>query len=457
MNVRTRFNIAFTILTAGVLILFAGSIFLSSKKIRQKEFYEVLRKEAFIKANLFLETDLSTEHLEFFYSNINESSDKISLVLYDEAFNELYRNFPATVESDSLRRKFEEIYTAKGYELQQQIQSIATTFKISSKDYYVLSSGKDTYGQEELIHLLKILGITAFVAILLLYALSLYFSKRIFSPVTEMTQDINKITTAHLDLRLKSHNYKGELNKLASIFNQMLDRLENSFDSQKEFVAHISHELRTPLAAIIIDMQLALSQTHSKDEYRETLERSLTDAKKIVKLSNNLLDLAKANYDPLEVGYTSLRIDEVLLDACQDAKKAIPDCSIQIEFESDSIAEELMTVMGNPYLLNVACKNLIENACKFSKDKHCLIRIGHTKKMVRVEFIDNGIGISEEELEHIFVAFYRGSQQDNYEGYGIGLPLTQKILQQHKGKIKVKSSPKHGSTFTIYLPHRAGN
>ena len=172
-------------------------------------------------------------------------------------------------------------------------------------------------------------------------------------------------------------------------------------------------------------------------------------------LSNNLLDLAKANYDPKEVGYTPLRIDEVLLEAYQEIQQGSAPCTVQMEFVGDTTDEHFMTVVGNPYLLKVACKNLIENACKFSYDHHCYIRIGFTNKMVKIEFIDNGIGIDDEDLDHIFVPFYRGSSQSDYDGYGIGLPVTQKILVQHSGELKVTTSPEQGSTFTMYIPHLA--
>src|SRR5699024_1011272 len=148
-------------------------------------------------------------------------------------------------------------------------------FKSGDKDFIVLASGEDYYGQRKMYELLYILGFTAIISIAILYALGFYFSRRLVHPIVEMTREINKITAAHLDLRLKPLKHKDELNELGAIFNQMLDRLENSFDSQKEFVAHISHELRTPLAAMITDLELTLSHdNHNDKEYRETLQRT---------------------------------------------------------------------------------------------------------------------------------------------------------------------------------------
>lgn len=459
MKIRTRFNLIFTTLATIILIFFAATVFWISKKSREKEYYDILKNEAIIKANLFTEASLSPTRLQKIYTSQNKSSDKINIAIYDDFFQQLYQDFPIKGTQDSINNLLERVKSKKELTTKENSKHIlGLEFKSGDKDFIVLASGEDYYGQRKMYELLYILGFTAIISIAILYALGFYFSRRLVHPIVEMTREINKITAAHLDLRLKPLKHKDELNELGAIFNQMLDRLENSFDSQKEFVAHISHELRTPLAAMITDLELTLSHdNHNDKEYRETLQRTLLDTQKIVKLSNNLLDLAKANYEPQEIGYTSLRIDEILLEAYQEIQMGTAPCTVQMEFATDSTDENYMTVMGNPYLLKVACKNLIENACKFSNNHQCSIQIGYNKKMVKVSFTDNGIGITEEELQHIFTPFYRGKNQADYSGYGIGLPLTQKILLQHKGKLKVATTPHQGSTFTIFIPHLAGN
>lgn len=458
MKIRTRFNLTFTLLATSALVLFGATVYWVSKNNREKEFYSILKNEALIKSNLLIGTSLSVDDLQQIYASQNKDSNKIRIAIYDAELHQIYSDKPIAKNTDSIYKLLQKVKTNQEFTIQNKAkQSIGIPFKNNEKDYIILASGKDLYGQEKLNELLYVLIFTAIFAIIILYILGFYFSKRVLSPITAMTKEINKITAAHLDLRLKPLKHKGELDKLGAIFNQMLDRLESSFESQKEFVAHISHELRTPLAAIITDLELALNHAQSSEEYRETIERSLSDAKKIVKLSNNLLDLAKANYDPIEIGYTSLRIDEVLLEAYQEIQMGTAACSVQMEFVEDATSEDLMTVMGNPYLLKVACKNLIENACKFSYDHHCFIRIGFTEKMVKLDFIDNGIGIDDEDLEHILTPFYRGNSQAEYDGYGIGLALTQKILVQHNGKLEVTTTPNQGSTFSLYIPHLEGN
>lgn len=456
MKIRARFNLIFTLLATIALVFFGVTVYWVSKNDREKEFSSILKNKALVKSKLILSANLSLDELQQIFATQNEDSNRVAIAIYNEDFQQVYSEKSIFNTPDSTQIVLQKAKAHNEYIVRDGTKlTMGMTFLNDGKDYLVIASGSDHYGKEKLSELLYILIITAGIAIILLFILGFYFSKRVLNPIKEMTQEINKITAAHLDLRLRPLKHKDELNKLGAIFNQMLDRLESSFDSQKEFVAHISHELRTPLAAIITDLELALNQTHSSEEYRNTIERTLSDAKKIVHLSNNLLDLAKANYDPKEVGYTSLRIDEVLLEAYQEIQQGSAPCTVQMEFVGDTTDEHFMTVVGNPYLLKVACKNIIENACKFSYDHHCYIRIGFTNKMVKIEFIDNGIGIDDEDLDHIFVPFYRGSSQSDYDGYGIGLPLTQKILVQHSGELKVTTSPEQGSTFTMYIPHLA--
>ena len=240
---------------------------------------------------------------------------------------------------------------------------------------------------------------------------------------------------------------------MADTFNEMLNRLENSFDSQKNFVSNISHELRTPLAAIITELELSTSKDRTTEEYQEVIKNSLSDARKIVRLSNSLLDLAKASYDPSEISFKPIRIDEVLLDAMQQVQRANPNYKVDIHFANDFDDDEFITVDGNEYLLKVAFVNLFENGCKFSQKNQSKVTISFTSDKTILAFSDEGIGISEIDLKNIFTPFYRGDNRRFAEGNGIGLSLTHKIINLHQGEISVVSVPQKGTTFTVELMH----
>ena len=183
-------------------------------------------------------------------------------------------------------------------------------------------------------------------------------------------------------MRLKTTKEKDELNELAQNFNGMLERLENSFDSQKHFVSNISHELRTPLSAIITELELASAKDKTKEEYRETIQYALDDARNMVKLSNSLMDLAKASYDPNEISFSEVRLDEVLLESYTKITKENSGYKVSLNIE-DSVEEHQLIIQGNEYLLQVAFNNLIDNACKYSPEHTCLIDVNTNSKFLQ--------------------------------------------------------------------------
>jgi signal transduction histidine kinase len=252
---------------------------------------------------------------------------------------------------------------------------------------------------------------------------------------------------------LNNNGKKDELSELANTFNEMLNRLKNSFDAQKHFVSNISHELRTPLAAIITELELSTNKEKSVAEYKSTIQNALGDAKKLVRLLNSLLDLAKASYDPSEIAFKPIRIDEILLDARQQVQQANSDYKIDIVFEQEFENENQISINGNEYLLKVAFANLFENGCKFSKDKQSSVSISFERDKIQLRFTDKGIGISEDDLKYIFTPFYRGENKIYAEGNGIGLALTKNIILLHKGTISVSSKQNEGTTFYVELLH----
>src|SRR5690606_28261022 len=201
------------------------------------------------------------------------------------------------------------------------------------------------------------------------------------------------ISATNLDLRLTNNDNRDELSQLANTFNEMLDRLENSFDAQKNFVSNISHELRTPLAAIITELELSVTKERTVIAYKSAIRNALTDAKKLTRLSNSLLDLAKASYDRSEIAFKLIRIDEVLLDARQQVQKTNLDYKIDIHFENDFENDNQISINGNEYLLRMAFVNLFENGCKFSANKQSTVTIEFGNKRIMLRFVDQGIGI----------------------------------------------------------------
>ena len=450
MRIKTRLTLLFTLLVASILLVFASVIYWSSSKSREVEFYEELEKEAITKAKLFLEAQVKPTTLHKIYLNNSEIINEVEVAVYDYNFNLLYHD---AEEIDRVKETKEMIKSIidKGslHYTQEDWQVIGMTYSLNDQNYIVTATAYDEYGYTKLQNLFVTIVVLVVISLLVIYFVGLFFADKVLLPIKKMNDEVNQITATNLDLRISTEKNKDELGALANTFNEMLNRLENSFDSQKQFVSNISHELRTPLAAIIAELELALSKEQNQAYYIQTIENALNDSQKIVRLSNSLLDFAKASYDPTEIVFKSIRVDEVILDACQKLQKM--DASYKFNFVIDESVtkEEMMMVHANPYLLEVALVNLLENACKFSEQKACTIQVKYEDYHLVVLVIDKGIGIAEEDLESIFVPFYRGKNQNYKEGNGIGLPLTNKIIKLHKGTLRVDSQVGEGTTFTI--------
>jgi signal transduction histidine kinase len=204
---------------------------------------------------------------------------------------------------------------------------------------------------------------------------------------------------------------------------------------------------------MIGELDLAASKERSVEEYKHVNNLLRNDAQKLVRLINGLLNLAKANYDEINITLKDVRLDEILLDARHDIITSNKEYKINLSFEKEIEDDDFISIHGNEYLLKVAFMNLMENGCKFSEDKSCNVAINYYKNKTLVRIADNGIGIAEEDISKIFTPFYRGKNKKYAEGYGIGMSLCNKIIHLHKGEIYVSSEVNKGTTFTIELPH----
>lgn len=449
MKVRTRLSLLFTAITAAILLMFASAVYYSAHKNREREFYAFLKKEAVTKTNLYLQARVDAQTLQTIYRNNREVMNEVEVAVYDTAFTLLYHDALDIDFVKETRQLIEDVRHKKTIRFEQDgWQVLAMLYRSNGKDYIVTATAYDQYGYRKLYSLRKNIVIGFVCSMLLMYVAGRFFSRRAFAPVTKMTGRVKDISANNFDLRLPSGANGDELSELAETFNEMLDRLESSFDAQKQFVSNISHELRTPLAAIITELELSEQRDRDLAEYKTVIRNALGDAQKLAKLSNSLLDLAKASYDPSEIRFRKIRLDEVLLDAQLQVTALHPDYQIGIAFENGG-SDEAVLLPGNEYLLQTAFANLMENACKFSDDKRCAVSILYTEGRATLTFTDRGIGIPEEDLPHIFEPFYRGGNKNYAEGYGIGLSLMHKIITLHKGRIHVKSQTGNGTTFVV--------
>ena len=454
MKIRAKLTLIYTIISATLLLAFILIVNYSASSNRENEFYELLKKEAITKANLFFNANIESQILQDIYRNNIKTLNEVEVAIYDSAFNLLYHD---AFDIDIVKETPEMINTIYKKGLikfyQNDWQVIGLLFPFKNKNYIITAAAYDQYGYNKLKNLQEITLILFIISVLLIYFSGRFFSRKAFSPVKEITDKAREISSKNLHSRIEIKNTKDELAELASTFNEMLERLNKSFNEQNHFVSNIAHELRTPLSAMVTELELASLKERNIEEYKKIIKNVYSDSKRLIRLINALLDFAKASYDQYFIKFKPVRIDEIILDAKLLLQKSNNNYKIDIHFENENEDEKTIMINGNEYFLKAAFVNLLENGCKYSEDKHTTVKIRLTQEYIELKFIDNGIGISDDDLPNIFEPFYRGKNKSYIDGSGIGLALTSRVIALHKGKISVISSVNNGSVFTVTLPN----
>ncbi|CAH0994470.1 Adaptive-response sensory-kinase SasA [Emticicia aquatica] len=457
MQIRTKIAIQFTIIIASILIIFSLAIYYTSENFRKQEFYKRLNDRAIQTAKL-LKTLKITEKDK---KKLRDANKTILTKLNAEKvlmFNEKDELVYASYEADSILFNPEfltKVRKRKNVETSDwENQVIGTMYEDEEgKSYVVIASASDTYGKEKLQNILNTLIISFVIGISLTVFLGIIFAGQSLKPIAEINKEITNITAYNLKQKLNTGNNKDEIAHLALNFNQMLERLERSFELQKSFVSNASHELRTPLAAIKSEIQIALENNRSTDEYKVILRSLLTDNQRLIQLTNGLLQLAKSENKDNSLILKSTRVDELLFKAQEEVLSQNNNYKIMIDFDDIPDDDGWVSTNGNEALLLTVFTNLLENACKYSPKHEAEAKIRFNEKHCIVAVKDNGIGIPQSELSKIFEPFYRTQNASTYRGYGIGLSVCRRIIDMHQGKIEVTSEEGKGSTFEVTLPH----
>lgn len=297
-------------------------------------------------------------------------------------------------------------------------------------------------------------SIIAMIVIIVLGLAGTYWAVgRRLRPLEELTRSVHETDDKNLDKRVELSGAKGEVQILADAFNGMMERLENAFLIQKSFAANAAHELKTPLAVIKSSLQvLEMTPNPETTDYQEFMQDTDQSLDRIIKTVEGLLALA--NMTDIETDQC-VDVYALLNQATQELKQKAKDRQVKLEL----VKENEAFAYGNPGLLYRAFYNLIENAVKYNRlDGQVTVTLGSSDEYVTVRVEDNGIGIGEEDLSHIFEPFYRAdkSRSQRIPGSGLGLAVVSMILEKHAGKIKVTSEISKGSTFKIGLPTVSG-
>lgn len=272
-----------------------------------------------------------------------------------------------------------------------------------------------------------------------------------FLPIENILLELKQINAKDLSARLKSSKNNDEINNLINEVNNLLIRLESSFERISQFSSDASHELKTPLTIIRGEIEIALRKERSIDEYKEILNSSLYEIIVIEQTINDLLFLAKNEKDLTIDNQENFYFDEIIDESINEIKSFANLHEIEIKL----IIQDTIEFTGYSNLLKVAIKNLLKNSIQFSnKNSQVIVKSYKKDGFFNISVEDFGIGIAKNEQNKIFEKFYRTdkSRNKNSGGTGLGMSILKKIVNIHKGLITIHSEENIGTTITISFP-----
>src|SRR5208337_2558287 len=267
-------------------------------------------------------------------------------------------------------------------------------------------------------------------------------------PVEEMATTARHISSTNLRERILPEGYPFELASLAGTFNQMLDRLEESFERISRFSADIAHDLRTPVNNIRGEAEVALARARGADEYRNVIESCLEEAVRLSDLIGDLLFLARAESPLTHLRRERVDIGELLGGVREYYEASAADSGISL---TTTVAGEPVIAELDRTLLQRAVGNLVSNALAHTPPGGAVVlRTNTYSSTIRIEVSDTGVGIPAEALPRVFDRFFRvdSSRSQGSGGTGLGLAIVQSIALLHGGKVEISSQPGQGTRVT---------
>lgn len=442
MNIAKKITLLFAILSAIIISLLSGFVWYFSNEFAFEDFYK--RLEA--RVNIAAEIKLSADKNNNAYARVRNQylerlPDEREYLI--ENSGQLNLNLPKTF--------YEQIDSKKLARYRKENQFfVGKNIIINKKKYIIIVTASDPIGLRELKDLQKTLFAGFFLSVIFSFIVGWKFSNYMLDPLRNIIKSVKKIKAENLHLRLEVKS-NDEMSQLAQTFNNMLNRLETAFETQNNFISNASHELRTPLTIISGEVELAMHHQGAGPQSRALLKIK-NEAERLEHILTSLLGLAQSGFNGKNQPWEDVRIDELIWDIKETVNEVHPECKIEIDFNYLPDDDQQITLKANKNLLKLAITNIVSNGCKYSENKPVLITLETKPNLVSISVKDQGIGIPEGDVQHIFEPFYRASNTSKFNGYGVGLPLSLNIIRLHRGSIGITSLEKVGTEIKIILP-----
>lgn len=445
-KIALNLSIAFSLLFAIVMVV----IYMSFNDFRREEFKERFRQRLEFTSHFIAKSKDFEEEAPVFF---NENSDNILLNETILIFNGQKELIYSTIKDRNVtwdNELLKELDEKKVIYSEKSVPEIYAALRtINGEKYYILTSALDSNGKSKLAYL-KYLLITAYVmSALLIGFFSYYFMGQFLKPLEDLNQEISEVTAHKLTTQIPVRNSNDEIDVLAKSFNTMIGRLDDVFQSQKDFTASASHEIRTPITRMAFQLENLIKFGEHSPETLSSLQQIQRDVYQLSDLTNSLLLLTKFDRENIQSIYEEVRIDEVIFESFEAVEKSYPKLKLDFLISEDTSEDALLTIKGIQSLLDIVFINLFKNAAIYSDDVEVDVLIKENDEHLIVDVISHGNTIPKEEQTKLFEAFKRGKNSQNISGSGLGLRIVKRILEYHGAKITYTSPADLLNKFSV--------
>jgi signal transduction histidine kinase len=283
------------------------------------------------------------------------------------------------------------------------------------------------------------------------FGIAYFISKRMLKPFEKITEAINEVKNGFTDEKISVTDYI-ETEHIGDAFNQMMARLKALDDSRQDFVSNVSHELKTPLASMkVLADSLIIQEDVPNEMYREFMTDIAAEIDRENKIITDLLSLVKMTRTSADMNVENVDINSVLELLLKRLGPIAAKANVQLIFES----RRQVSADVDEVKLTLALSNLVENGIKYNKDGGWVkVVLDADHQYFTVEVSDSGIGIPQDDIQHIYERFYRVDKSHSREigGTGLGLSITRSAILMHRGSINVNSEEGVGTVFKVKIP-----
>ena len=434
------------------IALFAGSYFLISTSLRDGDHSTLLAKAKDLESLhrsgglIAIRNDLKFERYAgrpnvFFVRLASPLNRSVFLSLPDDWFDFDLKNIESKLFEDGA---WAQIGSGNN-------QDVFEIYTILLNDGSILQVGKNTAARNKILNNFYRVFLAVLIPILVLAFVGGHFMAVGFlRPIRELVHTVRSISdNVNIQERTPVSQNGDELDELAILFNQMLDRIETLVQSMKETLDNVAHDLRTPMTRWRGMAEMALRAGHTDENSRDALIQCIEESENILKILQTLMDISEAENGLMRLQIRPTNISSILEDVKELYEYVAEEKQILV---TQRLPQDLMANC-DPNRTRQVFANLMDNAIKYTPTNGTVEIEAHREPpFVVIRIRDTGIGISPEDLPRIWDRMYRGDKSRSQQGLGLGLSLVKAVIRAHGGQIEALSAPGSGSVFTVYLP-----